>query len=187
MTNTTKKMGFDEILETGEIDLLIEKVQDVCAIKLRNQVIPGMEHDDIIQEVSLKVFRVMDGYDKETAKASTYFDNVISNMIKDCYRRAMSQKNLALCNAYEYSEATTSEDSDEPAKTVAVGSVDHDYEYTEYMIDIMENMGLTDREKEIFTLRCNGYEFQEIAEKFGVSKPRMTQLWSKIRAKYENM
>lgn len=186
MTNTTKKMGFDELLDLGEVDLLISKVQDVCAIKLRNKVIPGMEHDDIVQEVSIKVYKAIDSFDKETAKASTYFDNVIANMIKDCYKRAMSQKNLSICNAYEYSEVV-SDESEELSKTVMVGDVDCGFENTEFMIDIRENMGLTEREKEIFTLRCNGYEFKEIAEKFGVSKPRMTQIWAKIKTKYENM
>lgn len=186
MKNATTKMGFDELLDLGEVDLLIAKVQDVCAIKLRNKVIPGMEHDDVVQEVSLKVFKAMESYDNTTAKASTYFDNVIANMIKDCYKKAMSHKNLSVCNAYEYSEVTN-EESDEPSNSIVVGSVDYDYENAEFMIDLMNNMGLTEREKEIFTLRCDGYEFKEIAEIYGVSKPRMTQIWSKIKAKYENM
>lgn len=184
--NVNTKMGFDELLDLGAVDTLLDKAQKICKKKLSNKVFPGMEKDDVVQEALVKVYNSIDKYDSEKAKASTFFDHIISNVIKDCYKKATTEKNLLVCNASEYTEVSTdSDDVSEGKAGVTYGVVDHEYENSEFMMDLADNMGLNDREKEIFSMRCAGYEFKEIAEVIGVSKPRMTQIWKKIVSKYE--
>ena len=68
---------------------------------------------------------------------------------------------------------------------LALGHAGFAYENFEFVTDIMENMRLNEREKQIFKLRTSGYEFVEIAGMLGVSKARISQLWKAIREKYE--
>lgn len=172
----TAKMSMDELLEVGEIDAILLKAKEKAEQKIRGKVFAGMDIDDVVQEVIIKVFKSLPRYDKEKAKLTTFVDHVIENMIRDMLRKAGKVSNLQVINAVQIMEDTE--------ETIQLGEIDQEYSYLELMMDIMNGIGLNEREKEIFQLRSNGYAFKEIAEAFGVSRPRMSQLWKGIVDKY---
>lgn len=70
---------------------------------------------------------------------------------------------------------------------VQVGSIDYGYENTEFLLDIMYYLDLSDQEKEVFKLRSAGYLFSEIAKIMGLTKARISQIWKSIRDKYDSL
>lgn len=188
MANNTT-MGFDELFAIGDVENFLAKAKEKTAKKLAGKTFAGMEKDDVVQEVLIKIHRSMGKFDSDVARASTFVDHVIDNMIKDMYRKCMTEKNLVVVNAAELVTTYNEEEEEYGSLTGSrqIGEIDVEFENVELITDIMENLGLNDREKEIFRLRSEGYEFVEIADHLGVSKARISQIWSSIRKKYENM
>lgn len=186
MSGTTA-MGFDDLFAIGDIDAFLDKAQEKCRQKLRGKTFAGMEKEDVTQEVMIKLYNALEKYDAEKAKMSTFVDHLIENKIKDMYRKCMSEKNLSVVNAVHLvcTDMGGNDESDGVDTGLTLGHVGFAYENFEFVTDIMENMKLNDREKEIFKLRTSGYEFVEIAGILGVSKARVSQLWKAIREKYE--
>jgi RNA polymerase sporulation-specific sigma factor len=179
-------MTYDELFAVGEMNLFLKKAQKHCAAKIGNRKFAGMDKEDVIQEALIKVYRSLDKYDSKVSKLNTFVDHVIENIICDYLRKAGSRKNLLVVNAAAISEVTN--DSEESTEvSYQLGEVDYGYENSELLMDVMENMNLSDREKEIFKLRMEGYEFVEIAQKLGMSKSRLSQVWSKIKLKYQSL
>jgi RNA polymerase sporulation-specific sigma factor len=182
-----KDLRFDELYGIGDCDLFLAKAKEKCEQKLRGRKFAGMEKDDVIQEVLIKVHKSLEKYDSSKAKLSTYIDHVIENMIKDCFKKCGTEKNLTLVNAIELEEIYSWNDEDsEKVSGLHLGTTDAGYLMVDLSIDISVNLDLTDREREIFNLRTQGYEFVEIAQMLGVSKARISQIWSGILSKLEN-
>ncbi|ATO48553.1 sigma-70 family RNA polymerase sigma factor [Brevibacillus laterosporus] len=183
---STTTLGFDELFAIGDMDAFLSKAQDKCRKKLRGKTFAGMEKNDVTQEVMIKLYKSLDKYDADKAKMSTFVDHLINNKIKDMYRKCMSEKNLSVVNAVQIlSTDLDTDDENVNGASFVLGHEGYGFENFEFVTDIMDNMKLNDREKEIFKLRSSGYEFVEIAEILGVSKPRVSQLWKGIREKYE--
>lgn len=185
-----QEYSFEELYALKEFDAFFTKVKEKCEIKLRGKTFAGMEKEDVVQEVLIKVSNALGQYDAKKSQMSTYIDHIINNKIKDCYRKAVSYKNLCVVNALSISESIHEpeygeDDGYEDRNYIQLGCEDVGYENTDVLIDIMSNMGLSEREKEIFRLRSNGYEFVEIAKIMGVSKARISQIWAGVKRKYE--
>jgi len=173
----------DEMLEKGLVDEFLEKVQEKCNIVLKTKKFAGLEREDVAQEILIKVYRSMSKFDKSKATASTFVDYIISNVIKDIYRKAGSKKNLSIVNAL----SIDNREDEDTNNSIQVGTVSFKYENTEIILDIMNNMGLDDREKEVFRLRAAGFEFEEIGNALGLTKSRISQIWTGIKNKYNNI
>jgi RNA polymerase sporulation-specific sigma factor len=180
-------MGYDEILAVGDLNLFLAKSKELCEMKLHGKFFPGMEREDVVQEVLIKVYQAINSFDSSKAKASTFFENVINHRIADCIRKVTSERYSATVN--NTVEIVTDQDTDD-AKVGTysyIGSEDSNYACAEYMMDFMLNIGLDDREKQIFQLRCSGYDFVEIAQLLHLTKARISQLWKGILKKYEGV
>jgi RNA polymerase sporulation-specific sigma factor len=182
---TAKDMSIDEAYLFGDVDQIITGVKKKCELKLRGKKFAGMENEDVVQEVLIKVHNSFAKYNSEKAKFSTYVDHVIENQIKDCYKKCSSEKNLTLVNALELEDSSSREGEydDTPYYGVHIGRLDVGYFNMEFQTDIRFDLG--EREMEIFQLRTKGYEFVEIAAMLGVSKARISQIWKGIKEKYE--
>ena len=182
-------MSFDELYGLGDVDAFLNKAKEKCETKLRGKSFAGMDTEDVVQEVLIKIHKSFDKYDHNKAKVSTYVDHVMENMIKDCYKKCGTEKNLFVVNAVEldYSSNWESEESDRRTQGVQVGAEDTGYQNVDFMYDLVNNLGLTPRESEIFHLRSQGYEFVEIANFLGVSKARISQIWRGIKEKYDSL
>jgi RNA polymerase sporulation-specific sigma factor len=186
----TGQMTFDELHAIGEMDLFLAKAIKHCKIKLRSVRLAGMDIDDVAQEAVIKVYKSLEKYDSKTSKLTTYVDHVIDNMIRDCLRKAGSLKNLMVTNADELVlNPDTETDFMAGIETIGLqhGIKDMGYENTEDFIDVTEHMNLTAQEKKVFILRMEGYEFAEIAKSMGVTKSRLSQVWSSVKTKYALM
>lgn len=178
----TMKLNYKELYEAGDMNRLFEKVQKHTRIKIGITKFAGMETEDVIQEASLKVYCSLRHYDEEKGQISTFIDRVIENAIKDCYKKCGSIKNLIVVNSDTIAENyEVSEDSETPSQ---FGKEDFGFENAEFIYDLMNNIGLSDREKTVFKLYTKGYGFVEIAKIIGVTKSRMSQIWSGIKDKY---
>jgi RNA polymerase sporulation-specific sigma factor len=183
----TVSMGYDELLAIGDMDKFLTKAKEMCEMKIKTSNFFGMEKEDVVQEVLLTVFKSINSYDNSKAKACTFFENVINNKIKDCVRKTGTKSNLMVTTAIELVPEFDADDK--PADSAYLGvlsAADSGYACSEYEIDFMENIGLNDREKQIFKLRCSGYEFVEIASILGLTKARISQLWKGVVQKYED-
>ncbi|MEC0276928.1 sigma-70 family RNA polymerase sigma factor [Peribacillus frigoritolerans] len=178
-----KDLGFEELYGLGDIDALLEKAQEKCELKLRGKKFAGMEKEDVVQEVLIKVHKSLSKYDSSKAKMSTYIEHVIENMVKDCYKKCGTEKNLILVNALELEDSYEWDDEAFQGYGAHVGSVDAGYMAVDMSIDV--SITFSAREKEIFELRTQGYEFVDIADKLGVTKARISQIWKGIKAKYD--
>lgn len=184
--SVTSTMGFDKLFAIGDMDAFLNKAQEKCRQKLKGKTFAGMEKDDVTQEVMIKLYNSLEKYDAEKAKMSTFVDHLIDNKIKDMYRKCMTEKNLSVVNAVQVVSTDLDIDDERSSQPgITLGHKGYAYENFEFVTDIMENMKLNEREKEIFRLRTSGYEFVEIADILGVSKARISQLWKAIRIKYE--
>lgn len=176
------KLTYDEIYATGDMNTLFEKVMKHTKIKLGMTRFAGMEQEDVVQETTIKVFRSLDYYNQSKSKLNTFIDRVIENAIKDCYKKCSSRKNLLVVNSEEIID--NYELSEEHDCGTQIGVVDSGFENTEFLNDVLNNIGLSDREKQVFEFYLDGYDFVEIAKIIGVTKSRMSQIWSSIKKKY---
>jgi RNA polymerase sporulation-specific sigma factor len=185
----TAQLSYDELHAIGEMDLFLAKAIKHVKVKLGTVKLAGMEADDVAQEAVIKVYNSLAKYDASASKLTTYVNHVIDNMIRDCLRKAGSTKNLMVTNADEIicNYDNTADLSVGEDISIQYGVKDMGYENTEDFIDATEHMNLTAQEKKVFVLRMEGYEFVEIAESMGVSKSRLSQVWSSVKAKYEKM
>jgi len=189
MAEVSLERNFEELLALGEIELFLAKIRGYIESKVRGKTFAGMETDDVVQEVLLKVYTAIEHYDASKGKASTYFTHIINNQIKDIYRHAGSASNLMIVNAVlladNYDE-DENENNDIVTKQVVLGEVDSQYAVVETVCDIIENFSLTEREKEIFRLRAAGYSHKEIADILCCSKANISIIWKNILRKLEN-
>ena len=54
------------------------------------------------------------------------------------------------------------------------------------LVEQIRGDGLTDREKDVFELRLQGYTVRQVGERLGVSHPRVIKLLSNIRNKWKD-
>lgn len=177
-------MELDQLFNSNEIDLFLSKAKERCEKKLVGRTFAGMEQDDVVQEVLIKVYKSLASYDSNKSKLTTYVDRVIENMIKDSFKKCGSYKNLVNVNAVEIDDTVGfSFELDEPSTyphSVSVGFNDLKFLEWEISIDIKNNTQLTQRERTILSLHYRGYEKVEIAQILGLSKARITQIWKEI-------
>ncbi|MGA4519294.1 sigma-70 family RNA polymerase sigma factor [Solibacillus silvestris] len=185
----TQTKEFDQLFEAGEIDLFLSKAKEQCEKKLRGRTFAGMEQEDVVQEVLIKVYKSLSSYDSAKAKLSTYIDRVIENMIKDSYKKCGSYKNLANINAMEIEDSYQDNGEEygmgSSSNSISIGFNDMGYMRFEVFTDIKENDRLTKRERVILQLHYKGYEKVEIAEKLGVTKARISQIWKEMMEKMD--
>ncbi|GEA16792.1 hypothetical protein E308F_30380 [Moorella sp. E308F] len=171
----------------SSLDEYLLRAKRVTEAKVRGINFAGMETDDVIQEVLLKVYSKMADYDSSRASIQTFIEAIINSTIKDLFRKAARASNLAVVNALQLVEDTSDVEDEVLASVATVGYEEEGYDYTNSFYDLMNNTGLTEREKEIIELRLKGYSFSEIARALKVSSPRINQMWKKIIIKCEKL
>lgn len=178
------KQSYDELLALGELDLFLEKVREHTSIKIRNRQFAGLDHDDVIQEVLLKVYKTIKQYDPTKSKVSTFVGHIIDNKIRDCFRAAGSNQNLINVNSYPYTDVIDNED----ALMGYVQPVEEPlYNCVEYTYDIVHNAGLTEKELEMFKLKVAGYNMTEIADIMGCTRATVHNIYKRIKEKFEEL
>jgi RNA polymerase sporulation-specific sigma factor len=172
----------DELLEIKETEEFLKTVQSFCRKKLSSvYYLNEYDKEDITQNVLIKVYKALDKYDKSVSKASTYFDVIVTNGIKSCLREINKENNKLNSSALALVEYYEPDESDEPSHLKTEVTDDSSiFDTVDSVIDFMENSGLSEKEKKIFSLRYEGFEFQDIAQMLGYTKARISQLWKGI-------
>jgi RNA polymerase sporulation-specific sigma factor len=184
------KMGLDELFAIGEIEAFYQVAKEKAEKKIGSTKVAGMDREDVVQEALIKVHRYLPKYDPSKAKISTWVEHIIGNMIRDMLSKAGTEKNLNVVNATSLNAYQTDTDnaySGAVSSSPQIGVEDYGYENAEVMIDLMEHVNLTDREKSIVRLRSAGYSPNEMAVLLKLSPSRISQLWKGITAKYNTI
>ncbi|SNS21248.1 RNA polymerase sigma factor, sigma-70 family [Anaerovirgula multivorans] len=173
----------DEMVLVNDIDAILLKTKELCNFKMRGKFTGGMEADDVAQEAMIKVYRFMDMYDPARSKFGTFVDRVVSNVINSMIDRSNTKKNVMVTEAVSI-VPTFEQGSVSEQQLLSLTSDEVGYFEVELTM-LVDSLGLTTKEKEVFELRCAGYSFVEIAQLTGCSKARISQIWKNIREKYE--
>lgn len=183
------QLGLDEAFALGDLDQFYKRSKEKIAAKISGRKFAGFEAEDVSQECLIKIHKAIPKYDASKAKIGTFIDTIIQNTLKDSFKKAGSNTNLSVVNAKSLNdESVPTKFVLEGAEDVPfeIGTDDGGYVMFEVVTDLMSNLGLTDREKEVFKLRASGYENCEIADILGVSRVRISQIWSRIVDKYRS-
>lgn len=171
----------DEVFAMGAMDQFLKAAKKVCESKVRGKKFNCMEEDDVVQEILIRVYKSVEKYDPEKASASTFFSRVMDTELLSYYRKSNAEKNKSLANAAQITDYY-----EEGTDAVEAECDPTEYSVSEFYIDFMYNIGLTDKEKHVFKMRYEGFDYTEIADSLGVSKPYVSQLWKSIMTKYRN-
>jgi RNA polymerase sporulation-specific sigma factor len=169
----------DRLLAEKETEEFLKEAITLCRKKLSKLPINEADKDDVVQVAIMKVHRAIDTYDSSKAMASTYFDKVINNGINSYLRYLKVHEPFT--NSLRISEEY---DEDSDGNTVSIPGDSTEYIARDIVIDFMQHSNLNEKEKQIFKLRCEGFEFKDIAEQLGCSKARISQIWKALIDKY---
>jgi DNA-directed RNA polymerase specialized sigma24 family protein len=75
------------LLELWKTAVIVE-LDDYLIDKCKCRKIPGMEQDDIAQEIRLHLWRKLDKYDPDRASIKTFCSRIIDNKLVDLFRVA---------------------------------------------------------------------------------------------------
>jgi RNA polymerase sporulation-specific sigma factor len=166
------------MLNNNDVEGILLKVREHTMKKLRARQhnFKGMEYDDVVSEVTVKVFTGLKTYDPNRSKISTFIDHVIENRIKDCYGMS-SKADLAVSSLQD------GDDDDSQDIIEFIPDETDDYASLSLLLDIENDVNLTSMEKKIIYERLNGREFQEIGFDFGYKKSRFSQIVKGIKTK----
>lgn len=141
--------------------------------------IPGMDEDDIYQELLLKLLRSCDGWkpDKEIS-FSTYLYSALDNHIRRLIRSQLGTEKRK-GDAISVSLDETTEDED--------GGVLYKYEVSVEFHSVAEELpslnDLTPRELRVVSLLLSGYSKTELSRMMNLSKSSITHICHVISAK----
>lgn len=200
---TEVKRAFNDVIEDGCLDELLETTRKICNHKLRtnNVKLPTyVGEEDVVQDAMIKVFRAYKRFDPTKASANTYFTRIIDNTIVDHVRHSQVQNSVQdissssdsyganiiklVTGSGKFLDDSGENDLPRGIKDMAVrdriqSSSKEEQLFTELMLDLKEM--LTERELKIFNLRYAGYTHEEIAKKIGVSRPTVAKDWLRVR------
>ncbi len=129
---------------------------------------PGLERDDLLQEARLAALRGLEGWNPEKGKLWSYAYNKV--------RWAMHEK------ASHVARGPTLASLSDPAITDGLAAPpDPDFAVRDQLAQALA--ALPESERQILSLRAEGYNNREIAEMFGISPERVRQLYKGARGK----
>lgn len=150
---TGNDLSFAHIME-----LLLD---DIKYLSKKN--VPGMDADDVFQELLITLERCASSYDaQKKASFRTYFHNAARRRINDLYRQQTSQKrclNISAISIYQ--------EQDDDEYELPISDPYNAVDDIEYMLDFLKYSALTEQERVICVLREMGYSNQEISEQLG--------------------
>lgn len=161
------ELTLDEMLVMGDIENFLGAIRKIASIKVRNKSFAGCEPEDVVQEVLMKVYTSIEAYDPNKTKATTFFNVVIDNKLKDIFKSLSSNANLMVAN---HVPLTVGDDDDDHAQLEFALEDETEYACTDLMYDMLTNYNLTELEQKILKLKVVEFTNTEIAEMLGMSK-----------------
>lgn len=147
--------------------------------KFSSRAIPGMDTEDIMQELRIEAWTAWQSYDPDNGtKFLTYVYPILRQKTIDLYRGATAGKR-SLQNENSLN-ALMEDDGYEPTYTMT-----NDFEKVE-LDDVVDNFyaDLSEKDKAIFNLLREGYKKSEIAALCGVSPATVSRHKRKMRLNF---
>ena len=178
--------------EDGAVDFLMEKYKNMVRGKAKTLYLIGGEHDDLIQEGMIGLFRSIRDYDE--TKESTFAAFAALCVSRQIYKAIEAQnrkKNQPLNNYISLDTPAYLENDQDNRRLVEVlqpaGSgnpeqVVIDRERVEQLERRLDE-ALSPMEKQVFTLFREGYPYQRIAEMLGKDPKSIDNALQRIKNK----
>ena len=151
---------------------------------------PKLEFEDVKQQLVLALFVNGSTYDveNETALSSTYFSQIVINAANNILRRYWQVKNKVYAESVSLDNFLNKDEGDETFLDLLQES-DEDYFHPEsyYVRSNFFNAinliteELSEFDRNVFVLYMDGYNIDEIAERFSKSKKTIYNSLSKIK------
>ena len=180
--------AYEELVAIGEVDTFLASIRKFAEKKLKRVSFAGSETDDIVQEVLIKVYENIEKYDNGRGAASTYFENIINNRIRDLLRHSGTASNLNLVNASTIindDEDYYSQFEGQDKSCFSIIKTFDNYGYRETVNDLFEN--LTEKETNIVKMKVAGYTLTDVSHHYKVSLTAIRKSWARIIKKLENI
>lgn len=179
--------------ETAE-ELLIEKYKNLVKLCSRNYYISGADHDDVVQEGMIGLYKAIRSYDSgRDASFKTFAERCINNQILTAIKKADRLKHQPLNESISISQGIVRETEDGGGEAV-LGDVLQDTRGKEpeaqmLLQEIIRFLKDHDQdtfsklEQQVLDEKLKGKGYQEIAEALGRSPKSIDNTLQRIRKK----
>ncbi len=179
--------------ETAE-ELLIEKYKNLVKLCSANYYISGADHDDVVQEGMIGLYKAIRGYDfSRDASFKTFAEKCINNQILTAIKKADRLKHQPLNESISISQGIVRETEDGAGEAV-LGDVLQDTRGKEpeaqmLLQEIIRFLKDHDQdtfsklEQQVLDEKLKGKGYQEIAESLGRSPKSIDNTLQRIRKK----
>ena len=177
--------------ETAAADYLVEKYKNLVRMKARSYFLVGADHDDLIQEGMIGLYKAIRDYEPEhQAVFMTFASLCISRQIRTAVTASNRQKNAPL-NSYVSLDSPVSDETDEDAKLsdVLESRVEKSPEEIFFANEQKEDQltrllaCLTKLERQVLELYLEGMSYTQIAKALDKPAKSIDNAIQRIRAK----
>ena len=179
--------------ETAE-ELLIEKYKNLVKLCSKNYYINGADHDDVVQEGMIGLYKAIRGYDAgRDASFKTFAEKCINNQILTAIKKADRLKHQPLNESVSISQSIVRETEDGGGDAV-LGDVLQDTRGKEPEVQMLlqeiirflkdhDQDTFSKLEQQVLDEKLKGKGYQEIAEALGRSPKSIDNTLQRIRKK----
>ena len=183
-----------ELIKSGDkyaIDFLIEKYKDLVRRKTKSMYILGADHDDLLQEGMIGLFKAIRDYDAgRDASFYTFAELCITRQVYTAVQASNRKKHSFLNTYVSLYEGKDAKD-DEPLELIQA-LVSNDTRNPEEMVIDRENLEhlencieqeLSPFEKQVLELYLTGMSYTEIARVLGKTDKATDNAMQRVKAK----
>ncbi|MCS1352517.1 RNA polymerase sporulation sigma factor SigH [Mechercharimyces sp. CAU 1602] len=156
--------------DSGALEFLIHKYRNFVRAKARSYFLIGADHEDIIQEGMIGLYKAIRDYrDEKLTSFKAFAELCITRQIITAIKTATRQKHIPLNSYVSLDKPIYDEDSDRTLMDVLTGGRISDpeiiYIHQEEFADIEDKMTqiLSELERQVLMLYLDGRSYQEIA------------------------
>lgn len=178
--------------EDGAVDFLMEKYKNVVRGKAKTLYLIGGDHDDLIQEGMIGLFRAIRDFDETRESGFAAFAALcVSRQIYKAIEAQNRKKNQPLNNYISLDTPAYPENEQDDRRLVEVLQPADSGNPEQFVIDRerVEQLerrldeALSPMEKQVFALFREGFPYQQIAEKLGKEPKSIDNALQRIKNK----
>lgn len=160
------------------VEELMEQYKGLVNSIARSFFLKGVDREDLIQEGMIGLFKAIDTFNLQgNVSFITYAHECIKNRMLDCIRSGMRLKNKTLTDSVPISEAESAHSGSPTPEEIAINAEEVD------MLKSLIATSLTDAERGIFDMYCDGKSYVDIAQAIGKNVKFVDNTLQKIRRK----
>ncbi len=163
------------------LDELLRRYKPMVKIKARVRAPRGLEHDDILQEGMIGLFKAVRDYRPGYgASFKVFADMCVERQITTARRAATRKKHTPLNLSVPLDHTEVADDNENMHDHQAVNPLSALIDKEEFK---RARGSLTEREADVLSLRLNGRSYQEIASALGVSAKAVDNALQRAKSK----